>query len=62
MQSLSYPVTLYESDNEDQNVEAKDILNYSYKDDQVLDDWAYDGHSIDDMPNYGDAESPLEDM
>jgi hypothetical protein len=62
VQSLSHPVTLYERDNEGQNVEPKDILNYSYKDDQVLYDWVYDGHSIDDIPNCGDAESPLEDM
>ncbi len=62
MRSFSHPVTLYECDNEDQNVEPKDILNYSYEDDQVLCDWVYDGHSIDDIPDYGDVESPLEDM
>lgn len=62
MQSLSHPVTFYEDKNEDQNVEPKDILNYGYKDDQVLDLWVYDGNSVDDTPNCRDVESPLKDM
>lgn len=62
VRSFSHPVTLSESDNEDQNVEPEDILNYSHKDDPVRYDWVYDGHSIDNIPNYGDVESPLEDM
>ena len=62
MQGLSHQVTFYEDDNEDQNVESKDVLNYDYKDDQVLDLWVYDGHSVDDMPNCRDVESPLKDM
>jgi hypothetical protein len=62
MQSLNHPVTPYDDANEDQNVEAKDILNYGFKDEQVLDYWVYDGHSISDIPKYCDVESPLKDM
>ena len=62
MRSLSDPVTPYDDTNEDQNIELKDILNYDYKDKEVLDYWVYDGHSINDMPNCCDVESPLKDM
>jgi len=62
VRALSDPVTLYDDANEDQNVEPKDILNYDYKDKEVLDHWVYDGHSINDIPNYRDVESPLKDM
>ena len=62
MRCLDDPVTLYDDANEDQNVEPKDILNYDYQDKEVLDYWVYDGHSINDIPNYRDVESPLKDM
>lgn len=62
VQGLNDPVTLYDDANEDQNVEPKDILNYDYKDKEVLDYWVYDGHSINGIPNYRDVESPLKDM
>lgn len=52
----------YDDANEDQNVEPKDVLNYEYKDEQVLDYWVYDGHSISDIPSYRDVGSPLKDM
>jgi hypothetical protein len=62
VRSFGFPVTPYECGNEDQNVDPKDILKYNYEDDRVLCDWVYDGHSIDDIPDYGDVEPPLEDM
>jgi hypothetical protein len=62
VRSLDHPITLYEDNNEDQTVDPKDILNYSYKDSQVLDYWVYDGHSVNDIPDYGNVEPPLEDM
>ena len=37
-------------------------MKHEYKDEVALDDWVYDGHSIDDTPNYGDVEPPLKDM
>ena len=62
MRSFKHPITLYDDANEDQNVEPKDILNYDYKDEEVLDYWVYDEHSINDIPDYRDVESPLKDM
>jgi len=37
-------------------------LKHEYKDELALDDWVYDGHSIDDTPDYRDIEPPLKDM
>ena len=37
-------------------------MKHEYKDEVALDDWVYDGNSIDDTPNYGDVEPPLKDM
>jgi hypothetical protein len=62
VKSFDHPVTFYECEKDDQKVEPKEILNYSYEDDQALCDWVYDGHSIDDIPDYSDVESPLKDM
>ena len=62
MRSFSQPVTSYDDANEDQNVEPKDILNYDHKNEQVLDYWVYDGHSISDIPDYRDVGPPLKDM
>jgi hypothetical protein len=62
VRSFNHPVTLYDDANEDQNVEPKDILNYDYKDEEVLDYWVYDGHSINDIPDHRDVEPPLKDM
>ena len=62
VRSFKHPITLYDDANEDQNVEPKDILNYDYKDEEVLDYWVYDEHSINDIPDYRDVESPLKDM
>ena len=59
VRSLSHPVTLDESDDEDQDTELEDIC---CRDGPVRYDWVYDGHSIDNIPNYGDVEPPLEDM
>jgi hypothetical protein len=48
--------------NEDQNIGQGEVLKYAPEDDLLLDDWVYDGHSIDDTPNYRDVEPPLKDM
>ena len=37
-------------------------MKHEYKDELPFHDWVYDGHSIDDTPNYRDVESPLKDM
>ena len=47
---------------EDQLMEPKDLLTYECKDEVALDEWVYDGHSIDDTPNYPDILSPLKNM
>jgi hypothetical protein len=62
VQSLSHPVTPYNDANEDQDIQPKDILNYDYKDEQALDYWVYDGHTIYDIPSHPDADSPLKNM
>ncbi|KAI9438366.1 hypothetical protein H4582DRAFT_1815213 [Lactarius indigo] len=62
VQTLDPPVTPYDDSNEDQNVKLEDILKLEYKDELALDNWVYDGHSIDDTPNYGDVEPPLKDI
>ena len=62
VRSLNPPVIPYNDANEDQNVKLEDILKYEYMDDLSLDNWVYDGHSIDDIPNYRDVEPPLKDM
>ncbi|KAH9045946.1 hypothetical protein EDB84DRAFT_1633013 [Lactarius hengduanensis] len=62
VRTLDPPVVPYNDSNEDQNVRLEDILKHEYKDELALDDWVYDGHSIDDTPNYPDAEPPLKDI
>lgn len=62
VRSLSSPVIAYNDDAEDPNVNPEDILNYEYSDDLSLDLWVYDGHSVDDIPIYGDVGSALKDM
>jgi len=52
----------YDDANEDKDVKLDEILKYECKDELALADWVYDGHSIDDTPNYGDVEPPLKDM
>jgi hypothetical protein len=47
---------------EDQLVEPEDLLRYECKDELALDEWVYDGHSIDDTPDYDHILSPLKDM
>ena len=37
-------------------------MKYEFKDELALDDWVYDGHSIDDTPKCRDVEQPLKDM
>jgi hypothetical protein len=62
VRSLNPPVIPYNDANEDQNIKLEDVLRYEYKDDLSLDDWVYDGHSIDDISNYRDVDPPLKDM
>lgn len=52
----------YNDDNEDKNVQPGDVLKREYKDELSLDDWVYDGHSIDDVPEHRDVEPPLKNM
>ena len=60
--SINPPVIPYNDANEDQNVKLEDVLKYEYMDELSLDNWVYDGHSIDATPSYRDVESPLKDM
>ena len=62
VRGLRQEVTLYNDDNEEQDVQPGDILNYGYKDELSVDNGMYDGRSIDDIPDYGDVEPPLKDM
>jgi hypothetical protein len=51
--------TVYADTNEDQNVGQGEVLKYKPKDDLLLDDRVYNGHSVDDPPNYRDVEPSL---
>ncbi|KAI9464115.1 hypothetical protein BJY52DRAFT_887632 [Lactarius psammicola] len=58
-----YPQVIpYDDANEDEDVKLDEILKYEHKDELALDYWVYDGHSIDDTPNYGEVEQPLKDI
>ena len=59
---LSSSVIEYNDNAEDPNVRPEDVLKHEYTDELSLDHWVYDGHSIDDIPNYGNVQSPLRDM
>ena len=62
VRTLNSRVIPYNDSNEDQNVRLEDILKHEYKDELTLGDWVYDGHSIDDTPNYGEVEPPLKEL
>ncbi|KAF8273627.1 hypothetical protein EI94DRAFT_1563512, partial [Lactarius quietus] len=62
VRNLDPQVRPYDDANEDQEIKLDEILKYGYKDELALADWVYDGHSIDDAPNYGDVEPPLKDI
>ncbi|KAI9464119.1 hypothetical protein BJY52DRAFT_887705 [Lactarius psammicola] len=62
VRTLDPPVIPYDDSSEDQNVRLEDILKHEYKDELALADWVYDGHSIDDTPNYRDVGPPLKDI
>jgi hypothetical protein len=62
IRNIDSDVISYNDDDEDQNVQPGDVLNGEYKDELSLDNWVYDGHSIDDIPDYGDVALPLKDM
>lgn len=62
VRSLNPPVIPYKDANEDQTIKVEDVLRYESMDDLSLDDWMYEGHSIDDIPTRRDVEPPLKDM
>ncbi|KAH9034702.1 hypothetical protein EDB85DRAFT_2288949 [Lactarius pseudohatsudake] len=62
VRNLDPRVIPYDDANEDKDVKLEEILKYEHKDELALDDWVYEGHSIDDTPNYSDVEPPLKDI
>ena len=48
--------------NDDDDIQPGNILNYGYKDELSVDNGMYDGHSVDDISDYGDVEPALKDM
>jgi hypothetical protein len=62
VRGLSSSVIEYNDSAEEPNVKPENILKYEYRDELSLDLWVYDGHSIDDIPDYGNVGSPLRDM
>jgi hypothetical protein len=62
IRNLNPSVIEYNGTVEDQNVKPEDVLKYEYSDELSLDYWVYDGHSIDDVPDYRSVESPVKDM
>jgi hypothetical protein len=62
VRNLNPSVIEYNDAIEDQNVRPEDVLKYEYSDELSLDYWVYDGHSVDDIPDYRSVESPLKDM
>ena len=59
---LDPQITPYNDDNEDQNVQAGDVLTHGCRDELSLDYSIYDGHSTECIPNYGDVDPPMKDM
>jgi hypothetical protein len=62
VRTLDPPVIQSADINEDQNVGQGEVLKYEPKDNLLLDDRVYNGHSVDDTPNYRDVEPPLKEM
>jgi hypothetical protein len=62
VRGLARNVITYNDDYEDQDIQPGSILNYGYKDELLVDNGAYDGHSIDDISEYSDVEPALKDM
>ncbi|KAH8987709.1 hypothetical protein EDB83DRAFT_2535566 [Lactarius deliciosus] len=62
VRTLNPLVIPYNDSNEDQNIKVEDVLKHERMDALALGDWVYDGHSIDDTPNYPDVEPPLKDI
>jgi len=52
----------YDDANEHQGVNPEEVLKHKYRDEMSLEYWVYDGHTIDDVPNYSDVEPPLNYM
>jgi hypothetical protein len=62
VRGLGHHVIPYNDDDEDQDVQPGSILNYGYKDELLVDNGVYDGHSMDDISGYPDVEPSLKDM
>ncbi|KAI9464111.1 hypothetical protein BJY52DRAFT_887328 [Lactarius psammicola] len=62
VRNLDPQVIPYNDANEDKDVKLDEILKREHMDELALDDWVYDGHSIDDTPSYPDVEPPLKDI
>lgn len=62
VRSLDPQVMPYNDEDEDQNIKPEDVLNHGYKDELSLDYSVYDGHSIDNIPNCHDVNSPVNNM
>ncbi|KAN0140973.1 hypothetical protein V8E53_001417 [Lactarius tabidus] len=62
VRTLDPPVIPSTDTNESQNVGQGEVLKYEPKDELPLDDWVYDGHSIDDPPIDRSVEPPLKDI
>ncbi|KAH9077795.1 hypothetical protein EDB83DRAFT_2548774 [Lactarius deliciosus] len=62
VRKLDSRVIPYDDAKEDKDVKLEEILKYEHKDELALDEWVYDGHSIDDTPSYGDVEPSLKDI
>lgn len=62
VRGLGYQTISHNDDDEDQDIQPREILNYSYKDELSIEDGVYDKHSNGDIPDYRDVEPPLKDM
>jgi hypothetical protein len=62
VRGLGRHVISYNDDDEDKGIQPESILNYGCKDELSVDNGMYDGHSIDNIPDYRDVEPPLKNM
>ncbi|KAI9448651.1 hypothetical protein F5148DRAFT_1153428 [Russula earlei] len=63
MLDLDPQTTPYDDANEDQTTVVDEFIRlFEISDEPSLDYWVYDGHSIEDVPNYGNVESPLKEI
>ncbi|KAI9459300.1 hypothetical protein F5148DRAFT_1319727 [Russula earlei] len=55
MLDLDPQTTPYDDANEDQTILVDEFIRFEISDEPSLDYWVYDGHSIEDVPSYGNA-------